>query len=41
MMQAYVAEGARHELERLQAVLTAAGLESAIGPPQAGCTPST
>ena len=38
---AYLAEGSRPELERLRAVLVAAGIEARVGPPLAGCSPNT
>ena len=41
MTQAYLAEGSRPELARLKAVLDAAGIGAEIGPPRAGCAPST
>ena len=37
----YLAEGSRPELAALEAVLEAAGIASEIGPPLAGCAPST
>jgi hypothetical protein len=36
-----LAEGSRRELAALKAVLDAAGVAAEIGPPPAGCAPST
>jgi hypothetical protein len=36
-----LAEGSRHELVALKAVLAAAGIPAEIGAPPAGCAPST
>ena len=41
MTGVYLAEGSRAELEALLAVLAAAGIEAAVGPPTEGCTPTT